>query len=296
MGFEVLGAPGGNGVHPGQTVNFTFQNQVQAYALGIWAFTMTYGDGDHYVRAFSLDISPGQLDALAGNVVSAVVSGELRDASGHVLDSGNSTVYPVCIALTQDDDGNTILTTTPAVQDGQSNDVQLPGSSGFTFMESFMSGFDLAYADKDHQVQSAGAGCGLTYQGSTGFISSRASMTDAKGDDADIATVTPSVLATTDPAPGIGVQEVTNQTDIPLTVSFPQMPTVSGAYVVIRAWNVAYDSPHNVLAFAAGSFGPPTISGDTVTLPDLQARVWDDSGHAQDDSSSSVTALVIALP
>lgn len=301
MGVEILGAPGGDGVQPNNPVTFTFENQVQAYALGIWAFTLTYGgEGQHWIQNLSLRILPQQSSPVAtvGNVITAQVNAELQDSSGHTLDPAGSVIYPVCIAVTQNTDGNTYMTSVNDIANGSTAPVTLPAASGNSLVTSFLSGFDLAYANGDHQVLSAGAGCGIQYNTSEGTVSSAAHLYDAKDHRVDTATVDAGVVASTETAPGFAMKSVTGQTFDPVTVLFAdELASVSGAFVMIESWTATYDQAHDVLEVRAGSFGPPKFPGNsTVVLPNLVAQIFDADGNIQDDASSSVTAWVVALP
>ncbi|HKY04219.1 MAG TPA: hypothetical protein VJQ56_04990 [Blastocatellia bacterium] len=298
MGIEIQMTQ--KGVKPGQVATFTFKNQVQAYALGIWAFRLSYGENvDHWVQDFSIKMLPTQTEdsSVAGNVVSVRVNARLQDSSGNTVNLDAATViYPVCVAMTGTYDSNTVMTNVGPITNGTSASVGLPGSSGFSAVVSFLSGFALDFSTADHQVLGASAGCGITYNQSTGLISSSATLYDADGNNANIATVDVGVLASTDANPGFAIKEVTSQTETGVNVIFPSGTPIREVCCLIRSWQVEYDSVHNVREFSIGTWGYPTISGNTVTLPNLYAHIADSSGNQQNDLVSNATVLVIAIP
>ncbi len=301
MGIEIQMTQ--TGVKPGQVATFTFKNQVQAYALGIWAFRLTYGpDIDHYVQDFSIKMLPIQSETLAvsGNVVSVRVNARLQDSSGNTVSLENSSrpsvIYPVCVAVTGTTDNDTVMTNVGPIANGSTAPVTLPGLSGFSAVTSFLSGFALDFSTGDHQVLGASADCGINYNQSQGMISGSARLYDASGNQANTATVDSGVIASTDASPGFAIAEVTKQTPGGVPITFPSLTSISNVCCLIRAWQVEYDSVHNVQAFSIGSFGWPQISGNTVTLPNLYAHLNDGSNNWQNDSKSNATVLVIALP
>src|SRR5689334_19038079 len=59
MGIEIQTTPAG--VQPGGIATFSFVNHVQAYALGIMAFDLSFGPNvDHNIQDFSIKLFPGQ--------------------------------------------------------------------------------------------------------------------------------------------------------------------------------------------------------------------------------------------
>ena len=295
MGIEALGLS--DGVRPGQVAKFTFTGQVQAFALGLWAFSLTYESKDHYVQNFSIKMLPTQTEdaAVVGNVVSAKVNARLQDSSGNTLGVDDCIIYPACVAMVDTFDPSTVLTNVTGIGNGSSTPITLPGSSGFSALASFLSGFDLGYSDGDHQVLGASAGCGINNNQSQGMISGSASLYDASGNNANTATVDAGVIVSTDASPGYAIIPVTNQTSGPIPIQFSSLPSVRGVCCLITSWQVQYDAVHNVRNFSIGTWGYPQIQGNTVTLPNLNARVSDASGNTQDDAKSSASVLVVAF-
>ena len=101
MPIEIQGVA--SAAHPGDTVSFNFQNPVIAYTIGIWAFHLTYGPGvDDWVENLSIKILPNQVIKAGpvGYQVSAIIQMVLQDASGHTINTSESVLWPVCIAIT----------------------------------------------------------------------------------------------------------------------------------------------------------------------------------------------------
>lgn len=296
MGIEILS----DGVLPNQTATFTFQKQVYAYALGIWGFRLSYGaDTDHWVQDLSLRMLPVQteVEATVGNVIQARVEARLSDSSGNTIDPSDSTIRPVCVAVTGMADARTVMTAVNGVANGQQAPVSLPGSGLFSILSSFLSGFTLDYSSTDHQVLGASAGCGITNNQSQGFVTASAHLYDASGNRANSTNVDASVIASINNKPGFATAVVTRQTGNPIEVDFsPQLSSVSSVACLLNSWEVKFPSVHNVRAIQVGSWGWPKISGTKVTLPNLWASIQDGSGNTQDDSASNATVLVIAVP
>ena len=300
MGIELQGVA--YGVHPGGPVTFSFNNPVQAYVLGIWAFTLTFGPGqDHWLNEINVHILPGQETAgaaVTGKVVDAIVKASMSDSSGHNITSA-SILYPVCLAVTGTiADAHTVLVNVPGIASKQSAEVSLPASgSAFSVLQSCLSGFDLEYKSGSNQLLGAQAAASITYNGAQGYLASLADYFDGKAHHVDTATIDAGVIGSVDASPGFAVQEVTDQTTGPVQVTFPTLTSISSVMVFLRSWQVQYDKTRSVQTLMAGSFGPPTtIVGNIVTLPNLYASVYDKEDHLQDDSQSSATVLVVALP
>ena len=144
----------------------------------------------------------------------------------------------------------------------------------------------------------ANAGCGLTYNVNAGQITASATMRDSKGNTVQVATVDAGYIASAYASPGFGYAIVENQTTSSVSVQIPGLTSISQVAVLIQNWNVQYDSVHNVQSLQIGTWGPPQYSstGNVVVLPNLYAQINDNSGNYQDNSLSSATVLVIALP
>lgn len=296
MGIEMHAVP----VEPGQTAVFNFQNQVQAYILGIWAFNLNYGTNvDHWVQTASIKMLPSQEgQAVVGNQVSVIVDATLTDGHSGVISPSTSILYPVCLAITGTGDPNTMLANYAGIADGMSLSVPMPGQyGGFTLAASCISGFDLSFAD-NNQILGMSAGCGFSYDQSQGEILASASMFDSAGHTAQLATVDAGYMASTDTFPGFQVIEVTAQTQSAVQVTMDQLTSISQVVCMIRSWGVQNSSPRNVKQLQVGSWGPPQTNGNVVTLPNLSAQIWDNSNppHFEDDAISSATILIIAIP
>ena len=295
MGIEIKSAP--NGVQPGSVTKFIFTGKVQAFALGLGAFKLTYGNSSNSVQNFSIKLLPIQTEdaAVTGNVVSVQVNAELQDASGHTVDVADSLIYPVCVAMVDTFDPKTLLTNVTGIADASSDPVQLPGSSGFSALASFLSGFAFNYSEGDHVFMGASAGCGINNNQSEGRVNGYASLYDGHGNNAT-SSVDAGVIASTEPKPGFAIEQVNNQTEVNIQVKFPSLTSIGQVFCLLSSWQVQYDGGYSLETISAGVFGVPTFNGNTVTLPNLYARVNDSSGNNQNDTKSSATALVIALP
>jgi len=300
MGIEFQGTA--QGARPGNLIQFNFNKTVIAYTVGITAFRLSYGSNDdHWVQNLVIKISGGvnESPVAVPNQVGVTVTMELQDSSGHSIDPSNSVVWPMCIAITDSAQVNTNMSNVYGISNNSYQTVSLPNSqSGYSVANSFLSGFNLSYNNGDHQVLLAQAGCGLSpnYSTSSGQLSASAAMQDAKGNKVDVATIDAGYIASAYSSPGFGVGEASNQTDNSLPVAINGLTSVSQAVVLIKNWRVQYNSVHNVQTLQVGSWGDLVFSDNTVTLPNLSAKLSDNSGHVQDDSSSSCDVLVVGLP
>jgi hypothetical protein len=295
MGIEIQLSPP---TFPGQTATFIFQNQVQAFVLGINEFYLTYGDsGDHCIEELQIKLSPSQP---AVNEVTAEIQAQMHDASGHTIDP-SSYVSVVCIAITgaitgTADDPKTLLTNVRGISNNATAPIDLGAASGFSVVESFLSGFTLQYSSGDHWVLHADAGCGITYQQSNGSISASAHLYDASGNQGTALIDAGVAVSHNAAGPGFFMQEVTAQGGPGTYVTFNEMKSISNAFAVLRSWRAQYgDGDHWVLSLKVGVFYQPLIQGNSVILQ-AWATIWDASGHGQDDSISNVTLAVIAVP
>jgi hypothetical protein len=296
MGIEIQGLP--YGIAPGQMATFTFQYEVQAYVIGITGFSLTYGSGtDHWIHICSLKLSSiVTATGVVGNVVTAKVDAVLSDSSGNTIDITDSVIYPVCMAVTDVDDPNTVLTNYLGISSSSPAGFQLPSTSVCPVQVTCLAGFDFAYTSGDHQTLQASAVCGITSNQEQATVTGSAAMGDAKGNNVNTATVDVGVIVSADANPGFAVVPTNAQSFGPVTVTFPSLTSIKEAVVLIQSWAVAYDTVHNVQGIKVGSWGAPTIDGNTVTLPNLFAQMWDNSNHWQDDSKSNAAVLVIAIP
>jgi hypothetical protein len=298
MGIEIQSS---GKINPGQTATFTFQNPVQAFVLGISALNLTYGQDDHYIQELQIQILPGQ-EAVVGNVVTAQIEAEMHDGSGNTIDVMDSGVWLVCIANTGTDDPKTLLTNVSGIANNGTASVSLPNTSGFSVVESFLSGFTLQYFS-GHEVLHADAGCGITYEQSNGIISANAQLYDSSGNQANTALIDAGVAVSTDGEPGFFMQEVTAQSTS-LTpwewvqVTFNSLKSISAAFAVIKSWKVQYSGPgdHWVKTIWVGVEQGVYNYENNVSLKYPNARISDASGNTQDNSLSNVTLVVIAVP
>jgi len=86
----------------------------------------------------------------------------------------------------------------------------------------------------------------------------------------------------------------TGSTLPPQTV--PGLSSIGAAVAVIRSWNVQFPAVHNVQGIKIGTWGAVQVSGTQVSLQNLSAQMWDNSGHWQDDTQSNCDVLVFAIP
>ncbi|HJZ80421.1 MAG TPA: hypothetical protein VKD91_08745 [Pyrinomonadaceae bacterium] len=282
------------GVQPGQIATFTFQNPVQAFVLGMNEFLLSYGNGNsaNYIEELQIKVLPGQS---MGNVVTALIEAQMHDGSGHTIDPA-SFVDVVCIAITDTADPQTLLTNVSGISNNATAPIDLPASSGFRVVESFLSGFTLQYSSADHEVLHADAGCGITYQQSNGSIWASAHLYDSSGNQINTALIDAGAVVSANPAgPGFFMQEVTVQGST--SVKFNSMKSISVARAVLKSWRVQYgNGNHYVHTITAGTYVQPTINDNIVTLPESRAGMTDGAGNNQDDSISNVTLIVIAVP
>src|SRR5262249_50249920 len=160
-----------------------------------------------------------------------------------------------------------LLTNVTGILNNAAAPVELPGSSGFSVVESFLSGFTLQYSSGDHEVLHANAGCGITYQQSNGSVSASASLYDSNGNQVNTALIDAGVAVSTDAAgPGFFVQEITAQTAL-VPVTFNSLTSISAAFAIIKSWTVQYgNGSHWVRTIEVGSPSNIAIDENTVTL------------------------------
>jgi hypothetical protein len=284
------------GAQPGQIATFTFQNPVQAFVLGLWEFNLSYGSSSYWIEELQIKVLAGQS---VGNVVTALIEAQMHDGTGHTIDPA-SYVNVLCIAITDTADPQTLLTNVSGISNNATAPIDLPASSGFPVVESFLSGFTLQYSSTsgNHAVLRADAGCGITYQQSNGSIWGSGHLYDAFGNQINTALIDAGAVVSANTAgPGFFTQEVCAQ-NASVPVTFNSMTSISAAYAVLKSWRLQYGSntDHNVQTITAGTYAQPTIKNNIVTLPDSHAAMTDGAGNIQDDSISNVTLVVIAVP
>lgn len=296
MPIEIVQAPQ---IKPGGLAQFTFKNPIMQYAIGISAFKVTYGLDDHWIRSLVIKIIPVQGAAIGAqpNEVSAKVEIDMEDDSGNSAKVADSFVIPVCIAVTKSPTPNTVVASAFGISSGTTQNVVIPSAqSGYPISTCFQSGFNLSYAKDDHQLLQASAACGITQAGANGQISPSANLKDSSGNQVQVATVDAGYIVSSSPSPGIGTKDVQAQTNKPTQVTMDGMNSISVAAAVIRAWQVRFQSVHNIQTFTVGAWGTLGIAGNVVTIPQLFAGICDTSGNNQDDQQSSCDVQVLAIP
>jgi len=278
---------------------FTFNNSVMNYCVGISAFQITYSNQtDNWIRSLAIQISSAVGDS---KTVSGQVSIRMEDDSQHSADA-SSFVVPVCIAVTELPDHNTTIGNQPEITTKNPRTVPFPnqGSSGVIY-GCFQSGFDLSFAQKDHQVLTAYASCNLVNSGSEqGLISSMAGMEDGNGNQVDAPTVDAGYIATLRTSP-VALNYRRAQTLKPTSITIDGWRSVGAAIAIITDWQVRFPSVNNIQTITVGAWGDQvfnniSISGNTVTIPQLYSGISDHSNHAQDDSQSHCGVQIVAVP
>jgi hypothetical protein len=277
---------------PNGLVQFTFANPVVQYAIGIRAFTMTYGADDHWIQSLAIKILPVQNASIGAtsNQVSAHVQMTMQDSSGNRINVANSRIWPVCIAVTGSTEPNTVFGSAIGVSSGApgTNVPMPPLGDGYKIATCFQSGFNLTFTSTDHQILQAHASLGFQAP----QMSASAGMNDRSGNSVQVATVDAGYIASSYPTPGIVATPVSKQTGSPFPVS---VTGAKAAVALIQSWTVEFPHVHNLKTVAVGSFGDPTCAGDVVTVQSCYAHMSDASGNNQDDDSSSCDLVIIAI-
>jgi hypothetical protein len=296
MGFEVLSQT----CQPGQTVQFTFQNQLQSWVLGLGSFSLSYGPTtNHWIQTLSISLQGGlpERAASVGNVLEVVVQVQMMDHSGHTIDVGASIITVACVAVTGIVDQCTLLTNVPNIAPNQSPQVQLPGSgSAFTVLETCLSGLYLSYDTIDHMYQGSSASCGITLQGGGGMgvLNATANIWDSTGHQASTATIDAGVLASVDDPPGLMLRQVRAQSGVPLeSQQFPS--SVGQAVAVIQGFTVQYPSGNHGVQWLQVGGEIQSIGGDMVGVA-AGAYTTDGDGHSSSSGESYVDLVVVAIP
>ena len=285
-------------VNPGDTATFDFSSDdggdhtVQAYAVGIAFFELSYGDTDHHVQTASVSLSTNKPDA---TTVTAKVSAKLKDNSGHNLKKSDSSVTVCCIAVTGAADPNTVLNNQYGILSGsQSAGIALP-SSNPQVLQAFLSGFDLSFgSNSDHHMQGADAVAGSSLNGSTAYITSEANMWDNSGHNASTATIDGGLIAQTTESGIVIKVKSDEQTSNPVDVDMGQ--PIDKAVVLLLSWTMQFDSgDHHVKKMLAGcsDWDITGDNNDTVTLDFAHAHLKDNSGNDQNNNKSDVSLVII---
>lgn len=288
---------------------FNFPGSVSSYIVGISNFSFTFGNTDHHVQQMSLSLGlPGQPASTADQTqIPVSVNATLSDASGHTIDSEQSSVTVAILAWTGAANPQVMLESA-TVNNGQSSNVPVPTGTSVSGLQPLVSGFELAYpSGVDHDVQFVGIGISASPQ-NPGFASlnGTASMNDASGNYANgsgdtTATVTGSLLATSLSSPGLLTQILlSQQTNNPVNVNFGTQ--LADAIALITSFRLQYpgNTDHWVKTVGAGATGlfvaPSGPPSEYVQFNNVQALMSDNSGHSQDNTASNVSLVVIGIP
>ena len=284
---------------PQGMVSFGFdQHKVVSYLLGIARWSFSYGSTDHHVRQVKLSLA-GSVPA--PGTVAATITAVLEDASGHDMDLSDSLITVCCIALLDSPESNLVLATGTGIPDGGSaGPFTLPGSS--LAVGAFLAGFDLEYPPPDppeppdHNVRRFFAAAGFTENtNDQGFITAQAGMCDDSGNQANDPQIAGALIAAASSESSLlAVSGLRAQSEAPVEVDFGT--PISDALVLLQGLNVEYNNDdHHVETLGGGTSGWK-IDGTKVRLLDAYAFMQDASGHKQDDGTSGVSMLILALP
>lgn len=290
-------------IEPQGTVSFEFDGTVLAYLLGIARWSFSYGSKDHHVKKVQLSLA-GSLPA--PDTVQVAVTAVLEDATGHDIDESDSSITVCCVALLDSSEPNLILAAATGIPDGASaGPFTLPGTD-LAVAASFLTGFDLEYAQhtpnppvppaNDHDVRRFSVAAGFTENtDDQGFITAQAAMCDASGHDADHRQIDGALIAAASSDSGLlDLSNLRAQSQGPIEFDFGT--PISDAVVLLQSLVADYGKDdHHVQTLGGGTSGW-TIDGTKVCLSDAYAFMQDDSGHHQDDDLSGVGLLILALP
>ncbi|MEA2564065.1 MAG: hypothetical protein QOH06_5569 [Acidobacteriota bacterium] len=277
---------------PNQTATFDFTGyNVLSFVTGIAYWDFHFHGDDHQVKTLALSLVNNQPDS---HTVNVNVSGTFSDDSGNNIDNPDSSVVLCCVAVVDSPDSSLTLAGASSIPNGgASAPIALPGSS-LAISSAFLSGFDLSYGDTDHHVLRFQTAAGFAANGSQGEITAQAAMSDNSGDDASTTTINGGLIAATPNESGLLVESRANlQTHDDVVVEFGT--EISNAVPLLQSLDVQFDSGHCVQAIGGGCTSW-YVSGTSVTLYGALAFMHDISGNNQDDSASSVSMLVVAIP
>jgi hypothetical protein len=180
---------------------------------------------------------------------------------------------------------------------GRSQPVSLPPVNSKYVGTSFLSGVNLSL-DQGRRLLTTSAGSGLSFSGQQGTISAVATMSGGSGSNATVATVDAGYIVSSYASPGFGFASVTNQTQSPFDVTIPGLTSIGEVVVMVQGWQLQYSGGARKLMTISVGGGQPTTrpNSNIVTVPYLGAYLTTEDGNVQDDTVSSCTALVIALP
>ena len=285
---------------PSQTIQFTFQQAVQNWVVGLGSFKLTYDPGaNHWVQTLSISLQTNlpMLASVGSNVLEVTVQAQLMDHSGHTVNITNSLITVVCVAVTGSSDPETLLANIAGVTPQEAQPASLPGIQpvGFSALTTCLSGLDLSYDTTDHRFQGATAGSGINTQANgTGLVNATANIWDGSGNQAVTASIDAGVLASINDTPPFMLQLVRAQEGLNVPpLSFPSAVGAVGA--LIQGFNVQYASDDHVVANIVVGCTSATASGPTVNLT-CSASTTNGEGTFQTDHLSYVNVLVVAVP
>jgi hypothetical protein len=282
----------------GEPATFWFTEEVAAFVAGISWFSLTYGNTDHEVYQMELSLNYTS-DA---NQITVTPQATMQDGSGHSLNTTESTVTITVLAWT-----GTLPNTVAIGQvlgltsgdEGPSGGIPVPGSP-VQIGQAILSGFNLQYSSQ-HNVLHVSAGASPMVGSSLGYISASAAMRDGSGNNAQTATIDGQLLMASASVPGFVTATATsapgNQAAVQVPVTMPDAKKLTGAAVFLTSFTVAYpgSGDHYVKTIGAGVTDWCVSNVNVVTLSNLSAFMQDNSGHTEDDSSSSAQVVVIGI-
>jgi hypothetical protein len=275
-----------------RTVLFDFPDPVLNSVIGVayWKFEFG-GSDDHHVRRISLSVEGGKPSS---RQVSATVNARLQDGSGHEI-SAASEVILVCVAETIADDTNLGMATSTNVPTGASGGTfTLPGPTP-AFAQPFLSGWNVGHDVDDHHVKEFKLTAGYAQDGSTGHLTALAVMRDGSGHTAN-GSVSGGVIAANPTHRGLLSSPAINlQTSSAHAIDFRQ-PIKDGC-ALLQSLQIGFSGDdHHIKTIGAGTTGIKVVRGNFLELANARAFMTDDSGHAQDQSISRVSMVVLAIP
>jgi hypothetical protein len=285
-------------IQPNQTATFDFTGyEVLSFVTGIayWEFSFV-PDEEHHVETIALSLVNNQPDS---RTVTAEVNCTFSDDSGNNIDNEASKVVVCCVAVVDSADSNLALAGASSIPDqGASPPIALPGSS-LAISSAFLSGFNLSYGSTDHEVNSFETSAGFAQNGSQGAITAQAQMSDSSGNNAATATINGGLIAATPGESGLLAQSRTNLQVNPADghVELEFGTEISAAVALLQDMHVQFDDDqdHTLTRIGGGCFSWEARA-TSVVLNTSNTFMSDNSGNSQDNSASSISVLVVAIP
>ncbi|NTJ62042.1 hypothetical protein G6M50_12105 [Agrobacterium rhizogenes] len=284
-------------LNPIQNHTFTFPDTISQFAVGISSFYFAFSK-DHHVQQISLALTSNQV---APTQVSVAVNGVLSDASGNTVDLSKSYVTVVVVAWTGATTTTNLLSAPFSVASGSNNEsppISLPDSF-HSILQACMSGFYLAYPQTDHHVLNVNASVGSTANGSDGYITATANMSDDSGNTAQNPTGTGFLIASSDKIPSFIVVPYTAQNAGQQTIPMGSVK-LSDAFVLLTGFQVQFpdNDDHEISNIGAGPNTWVCQSDDTgsrVVSSGVWAWMGNDDGDTQDMSLSSASVIAVGI-